>query len=162
MRFNLTSFTLNPKYTKIQSTQCLQNTSPTNIQPTSTTRLNKSDLTPIMWHDNFSTQTDLTLSCPTLSYPALPNYTSPYPSLVVPYLYTSALSPVTTTKFKFYSIMSPPKHIPHLALSIVTAYPKSYLSILQPFFVWLTPSPALSKHISTDICVLIPPFEMQS
>ena len=87
-----------------------------------------------MWPDNFSTQTDLTWSDPTLSNPALPIYTSPYPSLVVLYIYTSALPLVSTTKFKFkfYSTMSPPKHIPHLVLSTVTAYPKSYLSIYNP------------------------------
>ena len=32
----------------------------------------------------------------------LPHDTSPYPSLAIPYLYPSALSPVTTIKFKFH------------------------------------------------------------
>ena len=90
----------------------------------------------------------------TLSYPALPNYTSPYPSLVVPYLYTSALSSVTTTKFKFkfYSIMfmSPPERIPHFALSIVTAYPKSYLSIYNPSLSDL--SKQIPTHLNRHTC----------
>ena len=78
---------------------------------------------------------------------------------------TSALSPVTTTKFKFYSIMSPPKRIPHLALSIVTAYPKSYLSIYNPSLSDPTHRlPFLNRylHISIDIYVLIPTFEVLS
>ena len=94
-----------------------------------------------------------------MSYPALPHYTSPYPSLVVPYLYTSALSPVTTTKFKFkfYSIMSPPKRIPHLALSIVTAYPKSYLSIYNPFLFDPPPRlPFLNRYLWGAVLLFVP------
>ena len=61
--------------------------------------------------------------------------------------------------------MSPPKRIPHFALSIVTAYPISYLSIYNPSLSDPSPHlPFLNRylHISTDVHVRIPPFEMLS
>ena len=78
VRFNLTYFTIkskvhqNPKYTMPSKYQTDQY--PTHS--TSTTQLNKSDLTPIMWPGNFSTP-KLTWPnpiqhCPTLPYPITP------------------------------------------------------------------------------------------